>query len=112
MKVLERSQSEDIDLNVIGVLLECVSKPFIIYHKSFSQDYSPKIVALAKSKLKSIPEKTLREVKKEKLEAIIKSIDMLSKRITSKEERENEIENIKLSLCLVCLRSSYLDRRI
>ena len=36
LKVMEKSeQGEDIDLNIIAILLECVSKPYLIYHRDF-----------------------------------------------------------------------------
>lgn len=38
------------------------------------------IVDFAENKIKNIPDKILREIKREKLEAIIKSIDNLKRR--------------------------------
>ena len=49
---------------------------------------------------------------RERIEAIIKSIDMLERRIASKEDREKETETLRLEVCLMCLRSNYLERRI
>ena len=59
-----------------------------------------------------MPEKSLRDVKREKIEAIIKSIDSLQRRNVTKEVRERETETLKLEVCLMCLKSNYLERRI
>jgi hypothetical protein len=67
---------------------------------------------LVKAKLKHIPDRVLRDVKREKLEGVVKGIDYLQRRTTSKDQREVETENLKLELCLTCLRSNYLDRKI
>jgi len=60
--------------------------------------------------LRSAPEKSLRDVRREKIEQIIKSIDNLQRRLISKEEREKQTEVLKLEVCLVCLKSSFLER--
>lgn len=65
------------DLNITSILLEMVSKPYLVYHSEFQKEYCPKIVEIAKRKLKDAPEKSLRDVKREKIESIIKSIDSL-----------------------------------
>jgi ubiquitin carboxyl-terminal hydrolase 34 len=115
LSVLERAvagEEESLDLNLIGALLDIVSKPFIIYHKEFSREYCPKFVELAKKKIRNVPDKSLRDAKREKIEAIIKGIDNLQRRQVSKEEREKETEILRLDVCLMCLKSSFLERRI
>jgi ubiquitin carboxyl-terminal hydrolase 34 len=69
-------------------------------------------VDFAKRRLKEAPEKSLRDVKREKIESIIKSIDNLQRRNVSKEAREKDTETLKLEVCLMCLKSNYLERRI
>ena len=58
------------------------------------------------------PDKALRDVRREAIEAIIKAVDSLNKRIVSKEEREKVTELLKLDVSLLCLNSSFLQRRI
>lgn len=62
--------------------------------------------------MRNAPEKSLRDVRREKIEQIIKSIDNLQRRLISKEEREKQTEILKLEVCLMCLKSSFLERRI
>ena len=62
--------------------------------------------------LRDAPEKSLRDVRREKIESIIKSIDSFQRRLISREEREKQTEVLKLEISLVCLKSSYLERRI
>jgi len=70
------------------------------------------VAELAKAKLGSIPDKILRDVKRERLEGVVKGIDYLNRRNVAKSDRELATENLKLDLCNQCLRSSYLDRKI
>lgn len=63
-------------------------------------------------RLKDAPEKSLRDVRREKIESIIKSIDNFQRRLISKDEREKQTEILKLEISLMCLKSSYLERRI
>lgn len=46
------------------------------------------------------------------MDAIIKSVDQISKRFYTKEEREKQAEVLKLELANKCLKSTYLERRI
>ncbi len=62
--------------------------------------------------LKETPEKSLRDVRRERIESIIKSIDNFQRRFVHKDEREKMTEVIKLEVSLMCLKSSYLERRI
>jgi hypothetical protein len=54
-----------------------VSGPYLIYHRDFISEYGPKIVSECKKRLREAPEKSLRDVRREKFEGIIKSIDNL-----------------------------------
>lgn len=49
---------------------------------------------------------------KEKVEVFIRSIDNLMKRNKNKQERDKEIEILKLEICLLCLKSNLLEKRI
>ena len=89
-----------------------VSAPFLIYHKDFITDFGPKIVKECKRSLKDAPEKSLRDVRREKIEGVIKSIDNIEKRLIPKDERERSTEILRLEVALICLKSSYLERRI
>jgi len=52
------------------------------------------------------PDKALRDVRREAIEAIVKAVDSLNKRIEKKEEREKITEIFKLDVSLLCLNSS------
>jgi hypothetical protein len=58
------------------------------------------------------PDKALRDVRREAIEAIVKAVDSLNKRIEMKEKREIITEIFKLDVSLLCLNSSFLQRRI
>ena len=73
----EIGEEGQFDLNVLAVLMSIVSLPYLIYHKQFIVDYAPKFVQICKKRLKDAPEKSLRDVRREKIESIIKSIDNL-----------------------------------
>jgi hypothetical protein len=63
------------DLNILGILVGCVSNPYLIYHKDFIAEYGPKFVEICIKRLRDAPEKSLRDVRRERIEGIIKSID-------------------------------------
>lgn len=99
-------------MNILGSIIQCISSPFPIYHKEFIQEYGPKFVELAIKALRGAPEKSLRDVRREKIEMIIKSIDNFQRRLINKEDREKQTELLKLEISLMCLKSSFLERRI
>jgi hypothetical protein len=51
-------------------------------------------------------------VNKDKVEIFVRSIDNLMKRNKNKTERDREIEILKLEICLLCLKSNLLEKRI
>lgn len=57
-------------------------------------------------------DKALRDVRKEQVDGIIKSIDNISKRFMSKQERTEMSEILRLQLCKRSIGSNFLDRRI
>lgn len=83
-----------------------------MYHKDFIQEYGPKFVEVCITALRNAPEKSLRNVRREKIDLIIKSVDNFQKRLISKDEREKLTEVLKLEVSLMCLRSSFMERRI
>jgi hypothetical protein len=54
------------------------------------------------------PDKALRDVKREAIEAIVKAVDSLNKTIEMKEKREKITEIFKLDVSLLYLNSSFL----
>jgi ubiquitin carboxyl-terminal hydrolase 34 len=105
-------EGTSMDLNILANLIHCVSYPYLVYHKDFIQEYGPEFVKLCIKKLRDAPEKSLRDVRREKIESIIKSIDNFQRRLISKEEREKQTEILKLEVSLMCLKSGFLERRI
>jgi ubiquitin carboxyl-terminal hydrolase 34 len=103
---------DDFDLNTLAILMQIVSIPFLVYHKDFIVEYGPQFVSVCKRRMKEAPEKSLRDVRREKIDAIIKSVDNLQRRLIQKEEREKETEVLRLEVSLMCLKSNYLERRI
>jgi hypothetical protein len=76
------------DLNILANLIHCVSYPYLIYHKDFIHEYGPRFVELCIKRLREAPEKSLRDVRREKIESIIKSIDNFQRRLIAKDDRE------------------------
>lgn len=104
--------AEDMELNVFSSIMACLSSPIIIYHKDVIDEYGPKFAEVAEKRLKEFPDKLLRNVRREKIEAIIKAIEVMQRRTVGKEEREKKIETLKLDVSLMCLQSNFLERRI
>lgn len=112
LQSLEKQSDDKLDLNILSNLMGMVSSPYLVFHKDFIHDYGPKVVELCKKRLKGAPEKSLRDVRREKIEGIIKSIDLIQRRVLTKNERETQTEVLKLEVSMICLKSSYLERRI
>ncbi len=100
------------DLNLLSIIVTALSNPYQMYHKDFIAEYGLKFVDVCTRALKEAPEKSLRDVRRERIESVIKSIDNFQRRIVAKEEREKMTEVVKLEFALMCLKSSYLERRI
>jgi ubiquitin carboxyl-terminal hydrolase 34 len=105
-------KSEGFNLCVLAILLSLVSLPAMVYHKDVIAEYAPKLIEVSKRRLLTAPAKALRDVRREHIEAIVKAVDNLSKRVIDKAEREKEIGILKLEVALLCLNSSYMERRI
>ncbi len=75
-------------MNILASIVNCISYSYLIYHKDFIHEYAPKFVDLCVKRLREAPEKQLRDVRREKIEGIIKSIDNFQRRLIGKEERE------------------------
>jgi ubiquitin carboxyl-terminal hydrolase 34 len=100
------------ELNAVCTLIEMVSKPYLIYHKEFLKDYFPSMINLAKLCIRNAPDRFIRDINRDKVEVIVRSIDNMHKRTSTKEERDKETEVLKLEMALSCLKSSFLERRI
>ena len=100
------------DLNVLASLVQCVATPYIVYHREFLMEYGPVFVGNCVVRLRNAPEKSLRDVRREKIESMIKSIDNFQRRLVTKDEREKQTEILRLEVSLMCLKSSYMERRI
>lgn len=115
LAILEKSELKDedaFDMNILANLMQIVSSPYLIYHRDFIVEYGPRFVSVCRRKMKEAPERSLRDVRREKIDTIIKSIDNLQRRLVSKEEREKETEILRLEISMMCLKSSYMERRI
>lgn len=104
--------SVPMNLNILGMIIHNMSIPYQIYSKHFITAYGPTFVSAVLNRLRSAPEKSLRDVRRERIESIIKSIDNFNRRLIAKEERERQTETLKLEVALICLKSSFLERRI
>jgi hypothetical protein len=61
----------------MAALLQHCATPFPVYHKEFIAEYGPLFTEVAIKRLKETPDKNLRDIRREKIEAIIKAIDNL-----------------------------------
>lgn len=51
-------------------------------------------------------------MRREAIEGIVKAVDALGRRLADRAEREKQTEVLKLEVALLCLKSSYMERRI
>jgi hypothetical protein len=84
----------------------------MVYHHSVVADFGPELVLVGEKRLLGAPAKALREVRREHMDAIVKAIDLLSRRVVEKPAREKKQETLRLEIALLCLNSGYMERRI
>lgn len=106
------SKYEGLDINVIGCMAQILTKPYAVYHKNFISEYALKICDVIKSRLVLAPEKVLRDIRQEQINAVISAVEDLQKRYLPANERAKQCEILRLQLCSKSLASSYLERRI
>jgi hypothetical protein len=92
--------TQKMDLNLVSMLFSAIAGPYQMF------------VDVARRALRETPDKSLRDVRRERIESIIKSIDFFQRRLITRDEREQQSEILKLEVALMCLKSSYLERRI
>jgi hypothetical protein len=116
LSILESSETSEqphgFNLCVMAILVKLVSIPAWVYHKSVISEYAPKWIEASKKRLLTAPDRALRDVRREHIEAYIKAVDTLRKRIATRAEREQQNEILKLEVSLLCLNSSYMETRI
>ena len=100
------------NLRVLAILLSTFSLPSAVYHNDVIAEYGPKLIEASKKRILSAPDIALREATRETLEAVIAGIDRLQRRLVPRAERERQVAALRRSVALLCLNSSYLERRI
>jgi hypothetical protein len=118
LEVLQNSEMVDkpdegkLDIACMGILSQCVSLPAVVYPKNFIAKNGKTIVECSRRRLLSADAKSLREVRKQQIDAILGSADNIARRFMGKAERERESESLKLEMALKCIGSEYLEQRI
>lgn len=96
----------------MGCLVSILTLPFVVFHKKFIDTKGKLIAQTIKDRLVNTSDLALRDVRKEQIDAIYKSIDSISRRFLTKDERDRQSEILKLELCIKMLKSNFLERRI
>jgi hypothetical protein len=105
-------KADEFNLTILACLISAASLPALTYHKAVIADFGGQLVTEAKKKLLGAPDKALRDMRREAIDAITKAVDLFNKRIMKREDRKPALEGLKLDVCLLCLSSSFLQRRI
>jgi hypothetical protein len=116
LHVLENAEAneeaEGFNLCVLAILLSLVSLPAAVYHRQVMADYAPRLIEAGTKRLLSAPDRALRDVRREHIEAILRAVDSLGRRVLEKAERERTKEILGLEVTLLCLNSAFMERRI
>lgn len=96
----------------MGCLAQIITQPYPVYHKNFIEMTAQDITEAIKKRLIGTSDQALRNVRKEQVDAIIKSVENISRRVLNKDDREKQSEVLRLELCNKSLISNYLERRI
>jgi len=111
--VVEQAKTElELDTMKIGALSQCLTMPNLVFHKDFITKNGEAIIESVKSRFVSATDKSLKDVSKEQIDAIIKNAESLQKRWKSQTEREQWSEELRLELSVKGLTSDFVVRRI
>ena len=105
-------KNEGLNMKIMSSISQVLTAPASVYHKKFIEAKGKLIANLIRDRLVNTPDAALRDVKKDQIDGIFKSIDNISRRFLVKEDREMESEKLRLEMCNKSLKSSYLERRI
>lgn len=86
--------------------------PSVVLHKDVIQEFGQRIAQSIRNRLLSASDKSLRDIRKDQIDAILKSVENVSRRFLTKEDREKQSEVLKLEMCNKNLNSEFLERRI
>lgn len=116
LEVLEKAEAteepEGFNICVLAILVSLVSLPALVYHKKVMEEYAPRLTEAATKRLLSAPDRALRDVRRDHIEAIQRAVDQLGRRVLDKGEREQRKEILGLQVTLLCLNSAFMERRI
>jgi hypothetical protein len=69
----------------MGALSNCMTQPHLVYHKHFIRENGEKVAKGIEQRLLTATDKSLREVRKDSIDGIMKAIENIQKRYTKKE---------------------------
>lgn len=106
------AENSSLNISVLGCLAQIVTLPAVVLHKDVVAEFGERVATAIRKRLLSASDKSLRDIRKEQVDAILKSVENISRRFLSKEEREKQSEVLKLEMCNKNLNSEFLERRI
>lgn len=106
------TKHEKINITIMGCLAQILTLPYAVFHRKFIQDKGKLISDTIKNRLVITTDQALRDVRKEQVDAIIKSVESISRRFLNRADREKQTEVLRLDLCNKSLVSNFLERRI
>ena len=113
LDVLENAKMDDtLNIQVMGNLATLIALPANIYHRTVMDDFGARIVNSIKARLLGASDKSIRDVRKEQIDTIMKAAGSIQARISDKTQAAKELEVFRLQMCKKCLESEFLERRI
>ena len=106
------NKEKQTSLEMLFYYMDILSKTFGSLHKNFAETFVPQLKEAVSSCILNAPAQSLRDIRKERIDGIIRSLDSLLKRVCKKEDREKQINVLKLDFALLCVKSPFLERRI
>jgi hypothetical protein len=79
-------------LELLSLYLESIGKLWPVFYEKFAKIYIPELKTAVSECLLNAPENSLRNIRKEIIESIIKNVELLLKRVLSTDERTLECD--------------------
>ena len=96
----------------MACLFSAASFAAAVYHKDVVADFGAPLLVEARKKLLGAPDKALRDMRRDAIDAILRAVEAFNKRVLKREERKASLDELRLDVCLLCINSSFLQRRI
>ena len=111
-KMKQAIEDPEVAIDTAYYYLDCIHRSSFLFHRIYVNAEFESLAETASRKLLSINEQQIRNIKKERVDAYIKCIEVIISRLKGTDPRRRYIGKLSLELALIFLKQTFLERRI